>query len=70
MVTIYVRLVGEGVDVWRPVLANEGPDRTYLIDPNSAVPRDEQWEFQPGERVRCCDMLLTGRNVLVAVASA
>ncbi len=70
MVKIYVRLAGEGVDVWRPVLADEGPDRTYLIDPNSAVPRDEQWEFQPGDRVRCRDMLLSGGTVLVAVANA
>lgn len=35
--------------VWRPVEAEHLPDGSYLIV--GEVPEEEQWEFQPGERV-------------------
>lgn len=47
---IYVRLLNEGVDVWRPVRARRLGEATYEIaaDP---VPADEEWSFQPGDIV-------------------
>jgi hypothetical protein len=49
--TIYIALIDEGVDVWRPVKAKPmGDDLFLLLGP---VPPDELWEFQPGQVVRC-----------------
>ena len=47
--TIYMPLLDEGTTVWRPVEAERLPDGSYLII--GEVPDEEQWEFQPGERV-------------------
>lgn len=50
---IYVRLLDEPVDVWRPVEAALVHDRVYRI---SAQPYDreiEQWEFEPEQEVEC-----------------
>jgi hypothetical protein len=47
---IYVRLLDEGIDVWRPVAATALPDGTYILV-TTPVPDDEQWEFPPGSRV-------------------
>lgn len=49
--TIYVRLLDEGVDVWRPVEAEEEEHGAFRL-PTSA-PEDEAWEFRPGSRVIC-----------------
>jgi hypothetical protein len=51
--TIFVRLLDEGVDVWRPVQAELQSDSSYriVIQPYN---RDiEEWEFGPGEEVVC-----------------
>lgn len=51
--TIYVRLLDEGTDVFRPVLAKSvGEDIYELLVPHEYDSEDEQWEFQPGSRVR------------------
>lgn len=50
MPTICVRLLN-GVGVWRPVQAEQISEGTYRIV--QAVPPGEQWEFWPGETVRC-----------------
>jgi hypothetical protein len=49
--TIHVFLLDEGIEVWRPVKAVKLKDNTYLILSNQTVPRDEIWEFQPGNTV-------------------
>jgi len=49
---VFVRLLDEGVDVWRPVEADLVADGTFRLasmDP----PPDESWEFPPGAIVRC-----------------
>ena len=51
--TIYVRLLDEGTDVWRPVEAVAVSPDVFEIAPDVTVPDDERWEFGPGERV-CC----------------
>ena len=49
--TIYVALVDEGVDVWRPVAAKELEPGCYLLE--GAMPADEEWAFRPGQVVAC-----------------
>jgi hypothetical protein len=65
---IYVQLLDEGVDAWRPVDAiNEGGGVYRLPD---AAPPDEAWAFPPGSRVRCETRRLSGDLVQVACAVA
>ena len=48
---IYVALLDEGVDVWRPVQARALGGGEFEI--LGIVPAGELWEFPPGTRVRC-----------------
>jgi hypothetical protein len=51
---IYIKLLKEGVDVWRPVQAiNEG-ENIFTILPNTKIynPKDEEWQFNPGQTVK------------------
>ena len=50
METIYVKLLDEGTDCWRPVKAMKVGEDLYQL--NGAVPTDEIWEFLPGTVVR------------------
>lgn len=50
---IYVALLGEGVDVWRPVRAERLGGRFYRIVPQPYDRETETWEFEPGETVEC-----------------
>jgi hypothetical protein len=50
--TVYVRLLDEGTDVFRPVSAQLVRDSTYLLGgENIFDPEDEHWEFPPGTTV-------------------
>jgi hypothetical protein len=51
--TIYVRLIGEQVDVWRPVQARHILGDVYLIVDQPYDRDDETWEFDPGSSVIC-----------------
>ena len=51
--TIYVRLLDEGVDVWRPVSAEILGKERYRIISEPSDPEDEKWEFQSGDVVQC-----------------
>jgi hypothetical protein len=63
---IYVALLDEGVDVWRPVEARrEGS--YYRI--TGSVPESEKWAFSPGSLVRCEQRELSEGPALVAVAA-
>jgi len=67
--TIYVKLLGEGTDVFRPVPAEKVADSVYLIDPSARYNvADEEWEFPPGSRVRVEERKLSGGRQRVAVA--
>jgi len=48
---VYVALLEEGVDCWRPVRAQHMGDDKYILA--GPIPEGEVWEFQPGETVRC-----------------
>jgi hypothetical protein len=66
-VEIYVYLLDEGVDCWRPILAHRQLEDTYLIV-HQKIPEDEEWEFKPGQIVRCKIKTFSGGNTgLVAV---
>ncbi len=68
--TIYVALLDEGIDVWRPVEAKKlSPDR-YLIVDQDYDPGIERWEFEPGTVVTCRKQRRDGRQMLVAMEAA
>ena len=69
---VYVRLLDEGTDVWRPVRATALPDGNFrLLEPNGYDPKAERWEFPPLTKVRCVTRKFTeGDQGLVAVARA
>ncbi len=51
---IYVALLDEGTDVWRPVPAHPVGDGIYiLLRPDDYDAEDERWEFPPGSVVKC-----------------
>ena len=68
--TIYIALLDEGTDVWRPVAAEELRDRVFRIISENPHRDDEHWEFPPGAIVRCKHRQLSGGRFLVAVARA
>jgi hypothetical protein len=49
--TIYMPLLDEGTDVWRPVDGEPLAGSGYRI--LGSMPEDERWAFQPGTIVRC-----------------
>jgi hypothetical protein len=68
--TIYVALLDEGIDVWRPVEAERLlPDRCLIVD-QDYDPGIERWEFEPGTVVRCRKEKRNGRRILVATEAA
>ena len=69
---VYVQLLNEGTDVWRPVRATALPDGTFrLLEPDGYDPNAETWEFPPSTKVRCVTRKFTdGDEGLVAVARA
>ena len=64
METIYVALLDEDVEVWRPVEASREGE-FYRI--GGSVPEDERWTFTPGSLVRCEQRELSEGPALVAV---
>ncbi len=61
--TIYVRLVNEPVDVWRPVEAEHVSGNVHLILPQDYDRDSEVWEFEPGDLVECTGCRLLGSQV-------
>jgi hypothetical protein len=65
--TIYIPLLDEGTEVWRPVNARDLGGGVYEISSDAAPEEHEQWAFAPGERVRTALRALSGGEpVLVA----
>jgi hypothetical protein len=65
-VTIYVYLLDEGTDVWRPVEAVHLGDNRYRITLVNVDRSDEHWQFSKGDIVRCSRRVLSGGPALVA----
>ena len=66
-VTIYVALLNEGTDCWRPVTAERVSEGLFQIV--DSQPEDEQWEFPPGQIVRCRERTFSDGRGLVAFES-
>jgi hypothetical protein len=67
-VVVFVFLEGEGVPVWRPVIAVPlGQDKFQLADQKI---ENEKWQFPPGSVVRCEHRHHSGEITLVAVELA
>lgn len=68
-VIVYVRLLDEGVDVWRPVPATVVSGGTFrLAKPKDYDPESETWEFPPHTLVRCeTKRFAGGKEGLVAI---
>jgi hypothetical protein len=70
MTQIYVALLDEDVDTWRPVEARHEGDDHYRIISKNEDPEDERWEFQSGDLVRCKSRVFSGGSSgLVAFAN-
>lgn len=68
LITIYVALLGEGTDVWRPVQAiSVGDDKFVLVRPYDHDVEDETWEFLPGAIVRAETRFREGESLVYAV---
>jgi hypothetical protein len=70
IVSVLVELQDEGVDVWRPVQAEQLPDGSYRIVTANPEPEHEHWAFPTGSIVRCEERTFDGKPHLVAVALA
>ena len=73
MTTIYITLLDEGTDVWRPVRAEQVTGDLYRLA--EKPPQHDRWPFGIGDVVRCKDRALTGTHghstrVLVAYERA
>lgn len=68
--TIYVALMNEGIDVWRPVEARRIAPDAFLILDQDYDPQVETWQFQPGTTVRCRKERRNGRQILIATEDA
>jgi len=66
--TIYMPLINEGTDVWRPVEAIKITDLGYMV--TEKAPAGEEWAFEPGHILRCEERQLSSGTQLVAVAKA
>jgi hypothetical protein len=64
--TIYVALLDEGVEVWRPVQAlRRAGDLFQIVSKNDS--ETETWEFPSGALVRCVEKQLQDGLRIVAV---
>ena len=69
---IYVYLLNEGSDAWRPVKAKKiGLNRYEIIGIDNYDPSDEEWQFLPGDIVQCAEKKFAdSKSGLVAVRKA
>lgn len=69
---IYVRLLNEGTDVWRPARATPMAEGSFVVaKPDDYDTEEESWEFPPHARVRCARRRFAdGEEALVAISMA
>ena len=68
--TIYIQLLEEGTQVWKPTKAEPVSENVYkVLKPYDYDPDDEKWEFVPGTIVRCEKQLREGKQIWVAVST-
>lgn len=67
MATVFVRLLGEGVDVWAPVPAVALGNGLYRVLPTENYdPELETWQLVPGVTVECETRSESGQRRLLA----
>jgi hypothetical protein len=65
---IYIQLLNEGTEVYRPVPASKIKDNLYKVEGFEIYdPEDEIWEFTPSTYVLVEQRNLDGKKVLVAI---
>jgi hypothetical protein len=64
-VKIFVGLLDEGVDVWRPVQAEHLHGDIYRIMDQSYSRDAEKWQFEPGALV-VCDLIESNEGQILA----
>ena len=68
IVQIYTKLLGEKLEVWRPVEAVPMGNDTYKIISPNPEPKIEKWEFKRGDLVQCEDKVFSdGIKGVIAV---
>ena len=66
---VYVRLLNEGTNVFRPVSAIQIDAGLYQLEGFDIYdPDDEEWEFLPGTVVLVEEQILGGKQVLLATS--
>jgi hypothetical protein len=65
VVQIYVALLDEGTDVWRPVQAEHLSSNVYRILSQSYDRQIESWQFEPGDVV-LCEMIESSEGRILA----
>lgn len=66
---VHVRMLDEGVDVWRPVRARRLASDTYELA-SDPVPAEEVWEFAPGDHVKVANRHLSEGSASVTAKVA
>ena len=67
VVTIYIPLLNEGSDVYRPTLGIMIDKNVYTVLPTDRYDKgDEEWEFPPGSTVECVVETRDGKELLLA----
>ena len=68
---IFIPLLDEGINVWRPTQAERLPDGSFrVLATPDYDPEDEKWEFPPGSCVIAEMRRLSGGEFLTAVRFA
>jgi len=67
---IYIALLDEGVDVWRPVQAERLSGNTYRILNQPYDRSVESWQFEPGDVVLCEMVESSEGRILAATGKA
>jgi hypothetical protein len=67
---VFVHLLNEGVDVWRPVHAQHVHGNVYKLADQPYDRETETWEFDPGDEVVCELIDACESRILAAVALA
>jgi hypothetical protein len=68
---VYVRLLNEGTEVYRPVPSRRIADDIFLLCGNDIYNRAyEEWEFEPGSAVKVIEKQFARGRGLLAIARA
>ena len=67
---IYVALLDEGVDVWKPIQAERLSDNMYRIVGQPYDRTIEKWQFEPGDMVVCEMIESSDGRILAATKKA